>query len=265
MATSSPSSESHSQDPHSCSHCDHGHHRLEIRDLHVHYGPICAIESISFATECGRSLALLGPNGAGKSTLLKSIAGIVPAPAGSIRWRGEPMIRQRRHEIAYLPQREEVNWDFPLTVRGLVEMGRYPHTGALGRFSKKDSLAVEEALHALDLAELAHRHIRELSGGQQQRTFLARAVAQGAHVLLLDEPFSGLDRPSSERLAKLLLQLREDGHLVIACHHDLETVPELFDEVLLLDHQQVAFGPVDQTFTPANLERTFRSGAATTP
>ncbi len=258
-----PDTESHADDHvHACSHCDHGHHRLEVRDLHVHYGPICALEGISLATECGRSLALLGPNGAGKSTLLKAIAGIVPSPAGSVRWRGEPMIRQRRHEIAYLPQREEVNWDFPLTLRGLVEMGRYPHTGALGRFSGKDRAAVDKALATLGLADLAGRHIRELSGGQQQRAFLARALAQGAHVLLLDEPFSGLDRPSSERLAELVLELKEDGHLVIACHHDLETVPELFDEVLLLDHHQVAFGPVGEAFTPANIERTFAAGAA---
>ena len=247
---------SHSRQ-HSCSHCEPGHHRLEVRDLHVHYGPICAIEDISFATECGHSLALLGPNGAGKSTLLKSIAGLVPSPAGSILWRDAPMIRQRRHEIAYLPQREEVNWDFPLTVRGLIEMGRYPHTGALGRFSKTDLLAVDEALETLGLQELANRHIRELSGGQQQRAFLARAVAQGAHVLLLDEPFSGLDRPASQRLTGLIRQLKEDGHLVIACHHDLKTVAELFDEVLILDHHQIAFGPIAEAFTEAHIQEAY--------
>jgi ABC-type Mn2+/Zn2+ transport system ATPase subunit len=228
----------------------------------VHYGPICALDGISFATQCGRSLALLGPNGAGKSTLLKSIAGIIPFPAGSIHWRGEPMIRQRRHEIAYLPQREEVNWDFPLTVRGLVEMGRYPHTGSLGRFGEQDRLAVQNALDALDLANLADRHIRELSGGQQQRAFLARAVAQGAHVLLLDEPFAGLDSPSTERLTGLFFELKERGHLIIACHHDLANVATLFDEALLLNHHQVAFGPIEKAFNQANLERTFQSAAA---
>jgi len=244
-------------DDHNCGYCDHGPHRLEVEGLHVHYGDICALEGVDFSTECGRSLALLGANGAGKSTLLKAIAGIVPAPAGSVHWRGELMVRQRRHEIAYLPQREEVNWDFPLTVRGLVEMGRYPHVGALGRFRKADRMAVDDALEVLDLGNLADRHIRELSGGQQQRTFLARAVAQEAHVLLLDEPFAGLDKPSADRLAQLIGDLKDKGHLIIACHHDLDTVADLFDEVLLLNREQISFGPVGEAFNEITIEAAF--------
>jgi len=167
------------------------------------------------------------------------------------------MDRQRRHEIAYLPQREEVNWDFPLTVRGLAEMGRYPHVGSFGRFRKSDRAAVDASLESVDLTALANRHIRELSGGQQQRAFLARALAQEAHVLLLDEPFSGLDLPSSKRLATLITELKDAGHLIIACHHDLDTVPKIFDEVLMLNRRQIAFGRVADVFDRERIDAAF--------
>ena len=238
--------------------CDHHgqHHELVIENLTVHYRRVLALENVSLATSCGNRVALIGPNGAGKSTLLKAIAGLVPRASGTIRWRGTAVQKWSR-EFAYLPQREEVDWSFPITVRGLVEMGRYPQTGWWRTFSPQDTAAVDRALDSLALEDLQHRQIRELSGGQQQRAFLARALAQEAHVLLLDEPFTGLDRNASQLLGNLLNKLAHEGRLVIASHHDLNTVPALFDEALVLATRPLAFGPVGEILTPELVERTF--------
>ena len=243
----------------SCAH--HGqHHELTVENVTVRYRNVLALENVSLATSCGNRVALIGPNGAGKSTLLKSIAGLVPRDAGTIRWRGTA-VRKWSREFAYLPQREEVDWSFPITVRGLVEMGRYPQTGWWRKFSQQDAAAVDRALDSLALTHLQHRQIRELSGGQQQRAFLARALAQEAHVLLLDEPFSGLDRNAALRLGDLLARLAGEGRLVIASHHDLNTVPRLFDEALVLSTRALAFGPVAEILTPELIERTFHEPA----
>lgn len=241
-----------------CAHHQH-HHELEVKDLGVRYRETVALEAIRFATSCGNRVALVGPNGAGKSTLLKSIAGLVKSRHGQIHWRGA-LVRRWSREFAYLPQREEVDWSFPITVRGLVEMGRYPQVGWWGRFREEDDLAVDRALDALDLRALADRQIRELSGGQQQRAFLARALAQEAHVLLLDEPFTGLDRKASRQLSELLRQLAQEGRLVIASHHNLRTVEDLFDEVLLLKTTQIAFGTPAEVLSERNLQRAFDDG-----
>lgn len=253
MSSNSPEM---SHDHHSCcAHHSH-HHELSISGLSVSYRRVIALEDISLATSCGNRVALIGPNGAGKSTLLKAIAGLVPRTSGAIRWRGAN-VRKWSREFAYLPQREEVDWAFPITVRGLVEMGRYPQTGWWRKFSHQDTEAVDKALDALALADLQHRQIRELSGGQQQRAFLARALAQEAHVLLLDEPFTGLDRNAAQMLGDLLNQLAKEGRLVIASHHDLNTVPLLFDEALVLNRRSLAFGPVGEILTPSLITETF--------
>ena len=238
-----------------CAHHEH-HHELVIDQLSVSYRRVLALENVSLATSCGNRVALIGPNGAGKSTLLKAIAGLVPRESGSIRWRGTAVKKWSR-EFAYLPQREEVDWSFPITVRGLVEMGRYPQTGWWRKFSAEDTAAVDRALESLALNDLQDRQIRELSGGQQQRAFLARAMAQEAHVLLLDEPFTGLDRNASHLLGELLVKLAHEGRLVVASHHDLNTVPQLFDEVLVLATRPLAFGPVAEILTPELIDRTF--------
>ncbi len=238
-----------------CAHHGH-HHELVIEDLSVSYRRVRALEKISMATSCGNRVALVGPNGAGKSTLLKAIAGLVERDHGTILWRGVA-VRKWSREFAYLPQREEVDWSFPITVRGLVEMGRYPQTGWWRKFSHADHAAVDAALESLALTDLHHRQIRELSGGQQQRAFLARALAQEAHVLLLDEPFTGLDRNASQLLGALLEKLAHEGRLVIASHHDLNTVADLFDEVLVLDTAPIGFGPVREILTPAVISTTF--------
>jgi ABC-type Mn2+/Zn2+ transport system ATPase subunit len=238
---------------------DCGHprsHELSISSLSVRYGDVVALEEVSLATHCGRCVALVGPNGAGKSTLMKAMAGLLKPVSGMIAWRGLPLAKSTS-EIAYLAQRGEVDWQFPLTVRGLVEMGRFPHIGWWRRFGAADRVAVDAALETMRLTDLADRQINALSGGQQQRAFVARALAQEAHVLLLDEPFAGLDRPSQELLTELLGSLAVGGRLVIAAHHDLDTVPEIFDEVLLINRRRIAYGPVDEVFTSANLERCF--------
>ena len=245
-----------SDDHHEC--CDHHghHHELVIENLSVSYRRVLALENISLATSCGNRVALIGPNGAGKSTLLKAIAGLVPREKGSILWRGTTVKKWSR-EFAYLPQHEDVDWSFPITVRGLVEMGRYPQTGWWRKFSNTDSLAVDKALESLALLDLQDRQIRELSGGQQQRAFLARSLAQEAHVLLLDEPFTGLDRNASQLLGELLNKLAHEGRLIIASHHDLNSVPRLFDEVLVLATRSVAFGPVAEVLTEELINQTF--------
>jgi ABC-type Mn2+/Zn2+ transport system ATPase subunit len=238
-----------------CDHCAH-HHELQIQNLSVHYRSLCALENVTLGTSCGQCVALVGPNGAGKSTLLKAIAGLLPRSAGTITWRGARVQKWHR-EFAYLPQREEIDWSFPVTARGLVEMGRYSQLGWWRRWRPIDSERVEAALAAMQLEGLESRQISQLSGGQQQRVFLARALAQEAHVLLLDEPFTGLDRPARESLHDVLRQLAREGRLVIASHHDLATVPSLFDEVLLLNRTPVSFGPVASAFTAQSIETAF--------
>ncbi len=234
----------------------HEPHVLEVKNLHVQYRKTLALRGIDFSVKCGTRVALLGANGAGKSTLLKAIAGLIHKNAGEIMWRGGKVAKWSR-EFAYLPQREEVDWSFPITVRGMVEMGRYPQVGWWRKYTERDHQAVEAALASLDLLDLQDRQICELSGGQQQRAFLARAVAQEAHVLLLDEPFTGLDRTATAGLASLLEKMSEEGRLVIASHHDLSSVRQLFHQALLLAGEQIAFGTVDVVVNEQNLARVF--------
>lgn len=252
-------SHGHTHDHVCWGHSTHGtahNHRLTVEGLRVSYREVLALDGINFGTECGRSLALIGPNGAGKSTLLKSLAGLIKADAGTILWRGKALTRSS-HELAYLPQRGDVDWNFPITVRGLVEMGRYPNLGLWKRYSRHDEEIVERALAAMNLLDLQTRQISALSGGQQQRTFIARALAQEAHVLLLDEPFTGLDQPAQETLERLFRELTKEGRLLIASHHDLQTVSSIFDDVLLLKRRQVAFGPVQDVFSEEIIKTTY--------
>ncbi|HEY8902018.1 MAG TPA: metal ABC transporter ATP-binding protein [Chthoniobacterales bacterium] len=229
-------------------------HRLRIRDLTVSYHRVPAVHHVTLELQCGKCIALLGPNGAGKTSFFKALVGLIRPEAGSIELGGHGA---HRHDIAYLPQREAIDWDFPVTVRGLAEMGRYTRLGWWRRFGAADDAAVEKALARMELTELAGRQISALSGGQQQRAFLARALAQEAHVMLLDEPFTGLDKPAQDLLSQTLRNLAAAGNLVIASHHDLKTVPELFDEVIFLNGELIAAGDTATTFTEANIDKTF--------
>ena len=245
-----------SLDPVEVCHAPNKDHILEVRGLHVHYGDICALKDVNFRIGCGHCMGLLGPNGAGKSTLIKTLAGLQKRIEGEATWRGQP-IGQTLSEIAYLPQVDELDRTFPLTVQGLVELGRYPHLGPLRSWTSHDSDVVAEALHTLSLEDLAHRRLYQLSGGQLQRAQIARALAQEAHVFLLDEPFSGLDEPAQNMMGELMQDLARNGRLLLVCHHDLKLVPNLFDTVLMLNRHQVAFGPTEEVFTEEILGKVF--------
>lgn len=230
-----------------CCDLDHdaevGAHHLEVEDLCVDYGPVTALCGANFETSCGHCVALLGPNGGGKSTLIRTLAGLLKASRGTILWRGKRLEGSTR-EIAYLPQVDRHREGFPVTVRDVVAMGRLPHVGIWKKFRKLDEEKVMEAIETMHLEDLSNRQIDALSGGQRQRAFLARALAQEAHIVMLDEPFTGLDVESSRDLAENLRRLSKGGHLVIASHHNLRTVEEIFDEALVLKTNQIAFGPV---------------------
>ena len=240
--------------------CDHhyepGHqpHRLEVDDLCVTYGAVTALCEVNFSTTCGNRLALLGPNGAGKSSLIRTLAGLLKAERGTIRWRDETLKGSTR-EIAYLPQLDRHREGFPVSVREVVAMGRLPHVGFWKASRQLDEEKVEEALTAMRLEDLAHRQIDALSGGQRQRAFLARALAQEAHIVMLDEPFTGLDIESGQELSRTLRELGERGHLVIASHHNLTTVESIFNQALVMKKHQVAFGEVAQVMADQEVRK----------
>jgi ABC-type Mn2+/Zn2+ transport system ATPase subunit len=233
-------------------------HHLEIKDLTVAYHRVPAVHHVSLDLRCGHCVALLGPNGAGKTTFFKALVGLVPRDTGSIVFGGHEKVGADT-DIAYLPQRSVIDWDFPITVRGMVEMGRYMRIGFWRPFSKADAKAVDDALRTMDLADLAERQINALSGGQQQRAFLARSLAQNAHIFLLDEPFTGLDNLAQDSLRKTIRTLAAAGNLVIASHHDLKSVPEIFDQVIFLNGELIAFGETGEAFNEENIARTYRT------
>ena len=233
-----------------------GLHCIKVKHLGVSLGQQIILEDINLHIHCGSLNAVIGRNGAGKSTLIKALAGLIRPDSGKILWNGCPL-HDTPGEIAYLPQRSDVDWSFPITVRALVEMGRYPSLGLWKKFGRHDRDIVEKSLHVLGMESLADRQISELSGGQQQRAFLARALAQEAHVLLLDEPFTGLDAPASQSLGRLLDSLSAEGRLVIASHHDLNTAADIFDTILLMNRDLAAFGPPKEVLTPARIRETY--------
>lgn len=233
-------------------------HELLIDNVTVSYNRIPAVHHVSVVMRCGTCVGLVGPNGAGKSTFIKAVAGLLPLETGSIRVTGHGDA-DGRHAIAYVPQREAVDWDFPITVRALIEMGRYPHVGFWRAFRDDDHAVTREAMAVMELDALADRQIKALSGGQQQRAFLARAWAQKADIYLLDEPFTGLDNTSKTAFARALHKLRDLGKLIIVSHHALSEVPDLFDRVLLMNGELVAYGETASTFTEENLRQTFET------
>jgi ABC-type Mn2+/Zn2+ transport system ATPase subunit len=230
--------------------------QLVIKDLTVAYNRVPAVHHLNLALRCGSCVGLLGPNGAGKTTLIKAIAGLLPRETGSIAFQGHEVGRSGQ-TVAYVPQHESVDWDFPMTVRGLTEMGRFSSLGLWKKFGKSDHDLVAQALEMTDLTAFADRQIQALSGGQQQRAFLARAWAQQADIYLLDEPFAGLDRNAQEAFTRALHRLRAANKLVLASHHDLRNTAEVFDQVVLMNGELVASGSTAETFIPENIERTY--------
>ncbi len=233
---------------------------LEIRNLTVSYGGRPVLWDVDATFPVGQLSAVVGPNGAGKSTLLRAALGLVPADAGHARVLGEPA-RQALRRVAYVPQRDEVDWDFPITVREVVEMGRYPRVGWMRRLAASDRVAVDEALERVGMAAYARRQIGRLSGGQRQRVFLARALAEEAPVLLMDEPFAGVDARTEAALLELLGELRDAGRSIVVEHHDLGTVRRAFDWALLLNVQAIANGAVEDVLAPETLSRAYGTDA----
>lgn len=229
---------------------------IKISDLSVAYDRKRVLSNIFLEFEAGRRYGILGPNGSGKSTLLKSILGLIDDYNGSVTVWGEDISAVRK-QVVYVPQRSEIDFTFPATVEDVVSMGRYPHKRVFQRLSDKDRQIVTEALRELAIEDLRNRPIGELSGGQQQRAFLARALAQEAEILLLDEPFVGVDIPTEEKIIEVLRKLSAAGKTLLVVHHDLQAVPDYFDHVVLLNQRLVAAGPTEETFTKENLAAAF--------
>ncbi len=232
---------------------------LEVRRLTVSYNAHPVLWDVDASFPSGALSAIVGPNGAGKSTLLKAALGLIASDGGQTLIEGRP-VRTARDRVAYVPQRDAIDWDFPITVREVVEMGRYAATGWLRRVGRSQAALVDACLERGGMASYAARQIGELSGGQRQRVFIARALAQQAPVMLLDEPFAGVDARTEASSLTLLHELRDEGGSMIVVHHDLATVRSAFDWALLLNVRVVAAGPVGEALTPANVRRAY--GAA---
>ncbi len=229
---------------------------LGLRDVSVFYGERAALESVTLDVPAGAQVAIIGPNGAGKSTLFKALVGLVPLRSGEIVVQGRPPA-DHSASIAYVPQREEVDWRFPVTVQDVVAMGRYGRGSWHSKLSASDRETVRSSLERLGVAGLAKRPIGELSGGQQQRVFLARALAQEPSILLLDEPFTGVDMATREATFALLADLRKQAVTVLVSTHDLEMAANRFDQVILLNGRLVSVGTPGQVFTEKNLQAAF--------
>lgn len=229
---------------------------LLIEDVTVAYHHRPVLWNIDYQAPCSKLIAIVGPNGSGKTTLIKAILDLVPRAAGQVLIFGEPY-RQQRHRVGYVPQRTSVDWDFPVSALDVVAMGMYRKIGWLRPVSRKYRDAAKQALDRVGMVDFAGRQINQLSGGQQQRVFLARALAQNADLYFMDEPFAGVDAATERAIVDILRQLRESGKTVIVVHHDLQTVHEYFDEVVLLNMRMIAAGPTADVFTTDNLRKTY--------
>lgn len=211
---------------------------------------------IDFDAPDGKLIAIVGPNGAGKSTLIKACLDLVPRASGRVMVYGQPYRKQRKL-VGYVPQRETVDWDFPVSALDVVTMGRYGKVGWLRPVTRAHKQAAMDALDRVGLSDYAHRQISQLSGGQQQRVFLARALAQDAQLYMMDEPFASVDAATEKAIVRVLNDLRDAGRTVLVVHHDLQTVTDYFDWVMLLNMRIVAFGPTKSVFTNENLQKTY--------
>ncbi|MGJ9404309.1 metal ABC transporter ATP-binding protein [Arthrobacter sp. KK5.5] len=242
---------------------------IQIEHVTVHYGEVLALDDATISIDSGRVCGLIGMNGSGKSTLFKTIMGMVRPDRGTVRIDGaSPSSARRSGAVGYVPQSEDVDWAFPLSVRDVVTMGRYGHMGFTRRAKKTDNDAVDHALERVGLTEYASRQIGQLSGGQRKRAFVARGIAQGATVLLLDEPFAGVDKRSEATIVGLLRELADGGATILVSTHDLHALPDLADEAVLLMRRVLMHGDPREVLQPHNLAQAFgldvlkRGGAA---
>jgi manganese transport system ATP-binding protein len=231
---------------------------IQVERVTVHYGEVLALDAASLSLQPARICGLVGMNGSGKSTMFKAIMGMVKPDSGRVLINGHPPLRARKEAgIGYVPQSEDVDWAFPLSVRDVVMMGRYGHMGFTRRPRKADRDAVEHALDRVELSDYADRQIGQLSGGQKKRAFVARGIAQGATTMLLDEPFAGVDKRSEATITRLLRELANDGCTILVSTHDLHALPQLCDEAVLLMRKVLMHGSPDVVLQPENLAMAF--------
>lgn len=229
---------------------------IEVHDLTVSYHHKPVLWAIDCEFPEGKVCSIVGPNGAGKSTLLKAILGLLPLASGYVKIYGQP-VEEKRSTIAYVPQKEEIDWDFPINVFDVVLMGRYAHLPFYRKPTSVDREIAAQSLEQVGMQDFSKRQINQLSGGQQQRVFLARALAQRSSIYLLDEPFSGVDAATEKTILELFDTLKQQGKTIVCIHHDLNTVLEYFDWTFFLNMRLIASGPTSEVFTPENLARTY--------
>ena len=229
---------------------------LSIHDMTVAYQRKPVLWDIDLDLPPGQLIGIIGPNGAGKSTLIKAALDLVPRASGRVHMFGKPY-KEQRHLVAYVPQRESVDWDFPVSALDVVAMGLYGKLGWFKRVGKKEKELSRDALDRVGMVEYADRQIRQLSGGQQQRVFLARALVQDAPLTFMDEPFAGVDAATEKAIVTLLFTLRSAGKTVVVVHHDLQTIGEYFDHLVMLNMRVVANGPTSEVFNEENLRKTY--------
>jgi len=229
---------------------------ISVKGLSVSYERKRVLTNIFLELNAGRVVGVVGPNGAGKSTLFKAILGLIEPNTGLMKIRGKDPDKVRK-EVAYVPQKNDVDWSFPATVMDIVLMGRYPFKGVFQRLSKEDKDIAMEALKEVGMEGFKDSQIGELSGGQQQRVFLGRALCQNAQVFFLDEPFVGVDILTEEKIISILKKLASQGKTLLVVHHDLGSVRDYFDDVILLNQRLIAYGPTETTFNDENIKRTY--------
>jgi ABC-type Mn2+/Zn2+ transport system ATPase subunit len=229
---------------------------IEINGLSVSYDRKRVLTNIFLNVEQGNVYGVIGPNGAGKSTLFKAVLGLIDVNSGTIKVNGGDVEDQRK-KLAYVPQRDDVDWSFPATVMDIVMMGRFPHKKLFSSMNSKDKAIAQKALADLGIEDLKNRQIGQLSGGQQQRVFIARALCQEAEIFLLDEPFVGVDITTEEKIIFILKKLAAEGKTLLVVHHDLSTVTEYFDKVILINQRLIAAGDTETTFNQSNITATY--------
>lgn len=229
---------------------------IMVENVSVSYDGNEAVKNVSFSFESGNLIGVLGPNGAGKSTLMKAMLGLIPKDHGDVKIGTKPVDAMRK-SIAYVPQRSNIDWNFPIIVKDTVLLGTYPRVGLIKRPRKAEKEWAMECLKKVEMEEFANRQIGELSGGQQQRVFLARALAQKADYFFLDEPFVGIDVSSEKVIIDILRELKQDGKIVFVVHHDLSKVKTYFDELVLINKELIDSGPVEKVFQSANMDKAY--------
>jgi manganese/zinc/iron transport system ATP- binding protein len=229
---------------------------IEVHNLSVSYQNVPVLWDIDFTLPKGQIVGIIGPNGSGKSTLLKAIMGLIPLASGNVKVLNKNLSLVR-DQLAYVPQRETVDWNFPASVEDVVLMGRYKKGNLFRRLTKIDKVIAQESIEKVKLEKYKERQISQLSGGQQQRVFIARALAQGASIYIMDEPFVGVDMATEKTILDLLIQMKEEGKTIIIVHHDIQTVSNYFDYIVMLNTRLIAHGPTNEVLTEENLQATY--------